>query len=444
MTSVIEAARKAKAAAGQLARKTAVDKNRVLERVAGALELHTRGIFTANHQDQRAALQAVEAGEMSEALLRRLKFDEAKLRDVIVGIHQLVALDDPIGEITYGMELDTDLRLYRVNCPLGVVGVIFESRPDALVQIATLCFKSANAVLLKGGREAQHTNRKLFEIIQAAAVSAGWPADAMALLERREDVDEMLAAEGSVDLIIPRGSNQLVRFVQDNTNIPVLGHAEGICHIYVDRTADLEKAFAITMDAKLSYPAACNAVETVLVHSDVAEAFLPNIAAMLDANGVRLRADARGRGAIRGVDVAEATEADWRTEYGDLILAIRVVDSLDEAIAHINTYGSRHTETMITEDTGAFERFFAEVDAAGVYCNASTRFADGYRYGFGAEVGISTGKMHPRGPVGLEGLVTYKYKLVGAGHTVTPYTGPEARPLLHKPIRIRKAEDEQR
>src|SRR5205085_5631839 len=305
---------------------------------------------------------------------------------------------------------------------------------DALVQITALCFKSGNAVLLKGGREAEHSNRALFEIIQAAAASAALPGDAMALLERREDVNEMLKAEGLVDLIIPRGSNALVRFVQENTNVPVLGHADGLCHVYVDRAADLEKALAITADAKLSYPAACNAVETLLVHADVAREFLPAMTERLRAGGVEVRADRRSRAALGAVKVTDATEEDWRTEYCDLILSVKVVDTLDEAIAHVNAYGSRHTEAIITEDAAAFERFFAEVDAAGVYWNASTRFADGFRYGFGAEVGISTAKLHPRGPVGLEGLVTYKYKLVGAGHTVTDYTGQNARQFTHRRI----------
>ncbi|MFL6213422.1 MAG: glutamate-5-semialdehyde dehydrogenase [Blastocatellia bacterium] len=434
MTPVIEAAQKAKAASARLSRMTAAEKNHVLARIAGAIESHAAEIFAANRRDLDAARPLVESGEMAKALYRRLKLDDAKLRDMVAGIRQVIALEDPVGRITYAMELDDDLRLYRVNCPIGVVGVIFESRPDALAQITALCFKSGNAVLLKGGREAEHSNQKLFEIIQAAAANAEWPADAMALLERREDVSEMLKAEGFVDLIIPRGSNALVRFVQENTQIPVLGHADGLCHIYVDRAADLEKAAAIVKDAKLSYPAACNAVESLLIHRDVAREFLPAVVAMLKSEGVEVRADERSRAILEDVTIAAATEADWRTEYCDLVLSIKIVDSLDEAVAHINTYGSRHTEAIITKDAAAFERFFAEVDAAGVYWNASTRFADGFRYGFGAEVGISTAKMHPRGPVGLEGLVTYKYKLVGAGQTVTDYSGPDARRFTHRRI----------
>jgi glutamate-5-semialdehyde dehydrogenase len=434
MSPVIEAAKQAKAASARLARLTAEEKNRVLTQIAGALESHAREILAANRRDLDAARPLVEAGEMPEALFRRLKLDRAKLHDMVAGVRQVVALDDPVGQTTYAMELDQNLKLYRVNCPIGVVGVIFESRPDALVQITALCFKSGNAVLLKGGREAEHSNRALFEIIRVTAAGAAWPAEAMALLERREDVNEMLAADGFVDLIIPRGSNALVRFVQEHTDIPVLGHADGLCHVYIDRAADLEKAFVITEDAKLGYPAACNAVETLLVHREVARAFLPGIVSRLGANGVEVRADERSRAVLNNPDVAGATEQDWRTEYCDLILSIKVVDSLDEAIAHINAYGSRHTEAIITEDAAAFERFFAEVDAAGVYWNASTRFADGFRYGFGAEVGISTAKLHPRGPVGLEGLVTYKYKLVGAGHAATTYSGPSAKRFTHRRI----------
>lgn len=433
MGTVIEAAKKAKAASAQLARLSTADKNRALVEIARAIAANADAIFAANHKDLDAAKPLVEAGEMADALYRRLKLDDGKLRDIVAGVEQVAALEDPIGKVTYATELDDGLRLYRVNCPIGVVGVIFESRPDALVQITSLCFKSSNAVLLKGGREAQHSNRVLFEIIQKAAAGAGF-ADGMALLESREDVNEMLKAEGFVDLIIPRGSNALVRFVQENTDIPVLGHAEGICHIYVDRAADLDKAFEIVLDAKLQYPAACNAVETLLVAGDVAREFLPRVVGELQKRGVEVRCDERDLREYELAGTHPATAEDWATEYCDLILSVKVVSGIDEAIQHINTYSSRHTDAIITEDAAAFEKFFAEIDSAGVYWNASTRFADGYRYGFGAEVGISTSKLHPRGPVGLDGLVTYKYKLVGAGHTVGMYSGPEAKSFTHKPL----------
>jgi glutamate-5-semialdehyde dehydrogenase len=431
---VIESAKNAKRAMGALARLTTTEKNQALAAIAREIGAQAETILAANKKDLDAAARMVEAGEMAEAAYRRLKLDQAKLREIVAAIEQVAQLEDPVGKITRAIELDEGLCLYRVNCPIGVIGVVFESRPDALTQIAALAIKSSNAVLLKGGREAEHSNRALFLAIQTAATHSGIPAGALVLLESREDVDALLKAEGFVDLIIPRGSNALVRYVQQHTSIPVLGHAEGICHIYVDEAADLDKAASIVMDGKVQYPAACNAVETVLIHAKVAESFLPRITVELERGGVEVRLDetAANRYGVSGIKAA--TEEDWRTEYCDLILSIKVVETIDEAIEHINRFGSHHTDAIITEDTTAFDRFFAEVDSAGVYLNASTRFADGYRYGFGAEVGISTSKLHPRGPVGLEGLVTYKYKLVGAGHTVSMYAGPDRRRFTHKPV----------
>lgn len=433
MESVAEIARKARAASHTLARLSTDEKNRVLAEIARQIEANAGEILAANERDLQAARPLVQAGQMAEALYRRLKLDPSKLADMVAGVLQVAALEDPVGKVTLATELDQGLKLYRVGCPIGVVGVVFESRPDALVQIASLCLKSGNAMLLKGGREAEHSNRALFGTIRAACISSGLSADMLALLESREDVNAMLKAEGFIDLIVPRGSNALVRFVQQNTTIPVLGHAEGICHVYVDKAADLKKAVEITLDSKLQYPAACNAVETLLVHSDVASEFLPEVTRELLRGGVELRCDERAMNEA-GITIERATDADWASEYCDLILSIKVVDDIQEAIEHINRYGSHHTDAIITEDTEAFGRFFAEVDSAGVYLNASTRFADGFRYGFGAEVGISTGKLHPRGPVGLEGLVTYKYKLVGEGHTVAMYSGPDARRFTHKTI----------
>jgi glutamate-5-semialdehyde dehydrogenase len=432
--SVLELARQAKAASGVLARLTSEEKNNALLFIAERLEERAGEILAANQKDLEAARPLLESGELPEALFRRLKLDEAKLADIITGVKQVAALDDPVGKITLATELDEGLRLFRVNCPIGAVGVIFESRPDALVQIAALCLKSGNSVLLKGGREAEHSNRALFEAIQAAVIEKGLPADALVLLEGREAVNALLKAEGFVDLMIPRGSNSLVRFVQENTNIPVLGHAEGICHIYVDRAADLQKALTITVDAKVTYPAVCNAVETLLLHQEIAGDFLPQVIEALQQAKVEIRCDEETIKEFEIDGVEKATEEDWRSEYSDLILSIKTVPSLAAAIAHINEYGSHHTEAIITEDDSAFEKFFAEVNSAGVYWNASTRFADGFRYGFGAEVGISTGTLHPRGPVGLEGLVTYKYKLIGAGHAVATYTGKDAKEFTHKPI----------
>jgi glutamate-5-semialdehyde dehydrogenase len=432
---VVELARRAGVAARALARLGTAQRNGALERSARALEAHAPRILEANARDVAAAERLVRTGQMAAALRDRLKLDREKLRGLVAGVEEVAALDDPLGRVTLATELDEGLRLDRVTCPLGVVGVVFESRPDALVQIAALCLKSGNAVLLKGGSEAAHSNRALFEVVYVAAIQAGVPADAMTLLESREDVAALLGAERDVDLIVPRGSNAFVRYVQEHTRIPVLGHSEGLCHVYVDRAADLDRALAITLDAKVQYPAACNAVETLLVHRDAAPAFLPRAVEALAARGVAVRAD---RGAAEAAGAAArltaATEADWDTEYCDLVLAVRVVPSLEVAIAHVNAHGSRHTDAIVTEDPAAAERFCAEVDSAGVFVNASTRFADGFRYGFGAELGISTGKLHPRGPVGLEGLVTYKYRLVGAGHVVADYVGAGARSFTHRPL----------
>jgi glutamate-5-semialdehyde dehydrogenase len=392
-------------------------RNAALTAVARALEAEAGSIAAANRRDLEAARAEVARGAMSESLYARLVLDEPKVAELAVGVRQLATLADPVGKVTLAVELDEGLILERVTCPIGVVGVVFESRPDALVQIAGLCLKSGNAVLLKGGGEAAHSNRALFDLVERAALGSGIPEGALALLESREHVDELLRCEGSVDLIVPRGSNALVRYVRQRTSIPVLGHAEGICHVYVDAAADVERALAVTLDAKLQYPAACNAAETLLVHRAAADRFLPRALAALKERGVAVR-----------------TEGPWNAEYGDLVIGLRIVDSIDDAIAHINRYGSRHTDTIVTEDDAAWRRFFAEVDSAGVFRNASTRFADGFRYGFGAEVGISTGKLHPRGPVGLEGLVTYKYRLTGKGHVVSDYIGEGAKRFTHRPL----------
>jgi glutamate-5-semialdehyde dehydrogenase len=432
MNSIVEAAKKARSASVVMARLSGEQKNNALLAVAEGISRHREEILAANRLDLLAAGPQVESGRMSVGLYNRLKLDDAKLRDIATGIQQVVAMGDPVGRVTLATELDEGLTLRRVTCPIGVIGVIFESRPDALVQITSLCLKSGNAVLLKGGSEAENSNRALFGVIHSSAVGLGIPAEGMVLLESREDVKALLEAGDFVDLIVPRGSNELVRFIQQNTVIPVIGHAEGICHIYVDSDGDLEKAVRIIVDAKVEYPAACNAVETLLVHRDAAASLLPRVADALKSRGVELRCDERS---IKYVaDARQSSESDWSTEYCDLILSIKVVDSIDEAIQHINIYGSNHTDAIITEREAAWESFFAGVNSAGVYLNASTRFADGYRYGFGAELGISTSKLHPRGPVGLEGLVTYKYKLVGDGHTGKMYSVDGGRRFAHRSL----------
>lgn len=425
--SLVALAQKTRNAARQLGTQTADVKNRAIAAIADALETNATEILAANAADCAAA----KAAEISPALYARLKLDEAKLKAAIAGVRDVGRLADPIGVIQINRELDEGLVLKRVTCPLGVLGVIFEARPDAVMQISSLAIKSGNGVILKGGKEAIRSCEALVKAIHQGLAQTEIDPSVVQLLTTREETLELLKLDQFVDLIIPRGSNSFVRFVQDNTRIPVLGHAEGICHLYVDRTANIEKAIKISVDSKTQYPAACNAIETLLVHQAIASEFLLEAASALQAKNVDLRGDERTREIL---NITAATEADWITEYSDLTLAIRVVDSLEAAIEHINTYGSRHTDAIVTEDLTSAQTFLAQVDAAGVYHNCSTRFADGFRYGFGAEVGISTQKMPPRGPVGLEGLVTYKYQLVGNGHIAATYSGTNAKPFTHQDL----------
>lgn len=424
---LVKIAQQTRQAARRLAILPTSEKNQAIEAIARALEAAENEILAANAAD----CQAAEAAGLPKPLYSRLKLDETKLKAAIAGVRDVGRLPDPVGAVGIHRQLDDGLVLKRVACPLGVLGVIFEARPDAVIQITSLAIKSGNGAILKGGQEAAHSCTQLVRAIhQGLAESAVDPA-AVQLLTTREETLALLKLDECVDLIIPRGSNSFVRFVQENTRIPVLGHAEGICHLYVDKSADIEKAVNIAVDAKTQYPAACNAIETMLVHSRIAPEFLPVAAGALQQRNVELRGDERTRATV---SVSPAAEADWATEYSDLILAIKVVDSLEEAIDHINTYGSKHTDAIVTEDREAAEAFLAQVDAAGVFHNCSTRFADGFRYGFGAEVGISTQKMPPRGPVGLEGLVTYKYQLAGDGQVVATYSGKDAKPFSHKDL----------
>lgn len=418
MSDAREAARAARQASFLLAASPADVRNGALLAVADALYARREEIFAANRLDLDAA------AELAAPVKKRLRFDGAKLSDVLSGLRALAAMEDPIGREQLRTELADGLVLSRVSCPIGVVGVIFESRPDALVQIAGLCMKSGNAVLLKGGREAMRTNAALFAVLAQASAAAGLPAGWAGLLTTREDVTAMLALDEEIDLIIPRGSNAFVRYIMDNTRIPVLGHSDGVCHLYLHEDADPDMAARVVVDAKTQYPAACNAVETLLAHEKAGGA-LAAAAKALHAAGVRIRADARAQAVLAGAGVPceAATDADWRTEYLDLTISVRTVGSLEEAIAHINRYGSHHTDGILTQDDAAAQRFFALVDSAGVYQNCSTRFADGYRYGFGAEVGIATGKLHARGPMGLEGLCSYKYILRGHGDVVADFAG---------------------
>lgn len=402
-------------------------KNRALAEIAAALERRQADIVAANRSD----LDRSEKENLAPPLLKRLKFDAVKIGDACAGLRSMIHLPDPVGRTLDAMELDEGLELFRVSCPIGVIGVIFESRPDALVQIACLCLKSGNGVLLKGGREAMETNRLLADIIHRAGIAAGIPDGWLGLLETRDDVADMLQLDEFIDLIIPRGSNAFVKHIMDNTTIPVMGHADGICHVYIDRGADLDMAERIVVDSKTQYVAVCNAAETLLVHRAIAETFLPRLKTALENKGVEIRGCPRTAGII---DVVPASEEDWRTEYLDYILSIRVVDSLDAAVDHINVFGSGHTDVIVSADRQRGIRFMNTVDSADVFMNCSSRFCDGFRFGLGAEVGISTNKTHARGPVGLEGLVIYQWRMIGHGQVVADYTGPEGRRFTHRKL----------
>ncbi len=433
--TIQKTAEAARDAALGLAQASEADRNAALEAIAKALEANPARVLEANGRDLQEAERLLKEGKLTEALVKRLKVDEAKLSgEIVVGMRSVAGQPDPIGKTEAATEMDEGLKLYRVTVPIGVIGVIFESRPDALVQIATLCLKAGNAALLKGGSEALHTNRALAEVmVEATRGLPGIPDGWMHLMEAREEVREILGLHGLIDLIIPRGSNELVQHIMASTKIPVMGHADGICHVYVDAAADLDKAVKICLDAKTQYPAVCNAVETILVHRDVAGAVLPDVVRTLRQGGVEVRGDEGAREA-GGSTVAKAQEADWATEYLDLVVSVKVVDDLEAAIDHINLYGSHHTDAIVTEDAAAASRFLQAVDSSSVMHNASTRFADGFKYGLGAEVGISTNRLHSRGPVGLEGLVIYKYVLEGSGHIVGDYSGEGAKTFTHRAL----------
>ena len=427
MVGVREAAERAKQASYRMASLPLETRNKAIESIAAALRERSQAIEEANARD----LQVAKAQGLSQVLVKRLRYDRSKIEESVESIRSLMAQEDVVGKLLARTELDDGLVLDKVSCPIGVIGVVFESRPDALVQISCLCLRSGNAVLLKGGTEAKETNLALAGAIEHALAGDERLRDAVQVLSTREQFRELLKHDDLIDLIIPRGSNELVRSIMESTRIPVLGHAAGICHTYVDRSADLGMAVKVCYDAKVQYPAVCNAMETLLVHRDVAKAFLPRMAEAYSGAKVELRGDENVR---RVIDAAPATEEDWSAEYNDLVLSIKVVSSLDEAIEHVNRYSSHHTDAIITSDEEAASRFMDLVDSSSVMWNASTRFADGYRYGLGAEVGISTNKTHARGPVGLEGLAIYKYKLRGSGQTVAEYVGKDGRRFTHRKI----------
>lgn len=402
--SFIDLACRAKSASKKIASLKSEIKNKALLNIATALETNKSQIFEANKKDLEDAKILLEEGKIPQSTYNRLKLDENKMRDMIQGIVDIYELEDPIGKILLRRSLDTGLILTKISCPIGVLGIIFEARPDVISQISALAIKSSNAVILKGGKESVNTNKAIMNVIQSALDSTeGFPKNVITQVFTRDDVAEMLKQDKYIDLIIPRGGNNLVKFIKENTKIPVLGHADGICHIFVDETADIKKATRIIIDAKTQYPSACNSVETLLVHKD-----------FKDKDAL-----------LKSLEDAEIqlifTPESWHKEYSDKILAVKTVNSLEEAIEHINEFSSGHTESIITESRENAQIFMNSIDSAGVYHNASTRFADGFRYGFGAEVGISTNKTHARGPVGLEGLTIYKYTLQGNGDIVKDY-----------------------
>ena len=412
MTDFIEIAKSAKEASLKIASVNEAIKNKALNAMADAIEANRDKIFEANKIDLALAEPLVSSGEISKSVYNRLKLDENKMRDMIAGVREIAKLTDPVNKKLFVRELDEDLTLYKVSCPIGVLGIIFEARPDVISQISSLAIKSSNAVILKGGKETTNTNREILSVINSALAQVeGFPKNVVQQVFSRDDVAEMLKCDGYINLIIPRGGNSLVKFIKENTKIPVLGHADGICHIFVDESADLATAQKIIIDAKTQYPSACNSVETLLIHEKFAKK--DELLASLQLEEIKL----------------VSNPESWAFEYGDKVLSFKTVANLGEAVEHINKYGSGHTDCIVTKDVNNAEIFMNNVDSAGVYFNASTRFADGFRYGFGAEVGISTNKTHARGPVGLEGLTIYKYKLIGKGHIVADYV--EGRKQFH-------------
>lgn len=436
-TPVVEIARSAKAASRLLSTLPTAAKDEALESIASALEANAATILAANATDVAAAEQLVRSGELSQALFQRLLLSPDKLRVMIEGVRAVRQLPDPSGRILDRTLLADGLTLEKITVPLGVLAVIFEARPDAITQISALAIKSGNAVILKGGHEVELTMRAILDTMHTAlAQHSRISPDAVCGVYGRESVQALLDMNHLIDLVIPRGSNALVQYIQRNTLIPVLGHADGVCHIFIDQAADPAIINRIVVDSKTQYPAVCNAVETVLIHTAIAPAILPSLVHALEEKSVKIRGDARTQSLLPSAAIDLVSDTEWHTEYSDLVLAIRIVDSLDDALDHIEQYGSHHTDAILTEDPATATRFFAEVDSANVLHNCSTRFTDGFRYGFGAEVGISTSKLHARGPVGLDGIVTYKYRLTGSGHIVSDYTGANALPFRHQKLKL--------
>ncbi|MCU0640722.1 MAG: glutamate-5-semialdehyde dehydrogenase [Candidatus Margulisbacteria bacterium] len=401
----------ARAAAQQLALASTQTKNDALARIAAALDKNAKTIIQANSLD----LEAGDKKGLSKALLDRLALDGERIAGMIAGLNAVKGLPDPIGEVSGERQRPNGLKIRKVRVPLGVIGIIYEARPNVTVDSAALCLKAGNAVILRGGSDAIKSNLELVRAIAGAVEAAGLPAGSVQLIEdtRRETAEELMGAREYIDVLIPRGGNSLIQSVVRNAKVPVIETGEGNCHAYVEKTADLKKAVEIVYNAKVSRPSVCNAIETLLVDNAIAAEFLPLVKQRLDEAKVELRGDARSQQILAGIKTA--SEDDWRTEFLALILAVKVVAGVDEAIAHINKYGTKHSETIITKDKKAAAKFQAEVDAAAVYVNASTRFTDGFEFGLGAEIGISTQKLHARGPMGLAELTSYKYLVDGNG-----------------------------
>ncbi len=432
VVSVKELALAAKRAGRKLGSLSTEQKNQILLQIAESLEQHSAEVLLANAEDGAEAAKAVDRGEMSKALYQRLLLSPEKYQRMIDGVRAVARLDDPAGRVLLRTLLDDGLVLEKLSVPLGLFAIIFEARPDAITQISALAIKSGNAVILKGGREVERTMRAVLAAIHAGLRESGMVDEAAVTgVYGRAPVEELLKLDGVIDLVIPRGSNALVQHIQQSTNIPVLGHADGVCHVYIDAAADVDMAIAIAVDSKAQYPAVCNAVETILIHRAIAPEILPWLVEALEAKQVKVRGDAPTRQLLPGRSIDLVGDAEWHTEYSDLIVAIRLVDGFDAAREHIERFGSHHTDAIVTEDSSVAKRFLDEVDSANVLHNCSTRFSDGFRYGFGSEVGISTSKLHARGPVGLEGLVTYKYRLLGSGQLVADYVGKDARSFKH-------------
>jgi len=434
MTDIKASVIRAKEAAIALSASDTDTKDKALKEMAAALDKFRKKINEANAKDMTSAEAMKKNNELTDAMVKRLRVNDEKIDGMIAGINDVIKLKDPVGETMSATELDDKLILYQIRCPIGLIGVIFESRPDVVPQIMALCLKSGNAVVFKGGKEASNTNRILFDVLSEAAYSAGIPKGSFCLMETREDVSAILGMNEFIDLLIPRGSNEFVSYIQSNTKIPVLGHSAGICHVYVDEYANEEKALKVALDSKIQYPAVCNAVETLLVNKNIASSFIPKIVGTYLKNGVEVRGDRETVRIAGAGTVTEAKESDWDAEYNDMIISIKTVGSADEAIEFINRHGSKHTDSIVTENSQNALKFANLVDSSSVLVNASTRFSDGFRYGKGAEVGISTNKIHSRGPVGMEGLLIYKYILVGDGHIVKDYAGKDCRKFKHRTL----------